>query len=728
MPVIILCILLFIACSEPAAPSNDAGGSADTVTDDDALVSDGMVCDLELTPPAAPTLPAPVDWGVCPDGWDDAADGEQRYCLPRVAAGCPAGTLPVIGEAECVQLCEEYDPPDGVALVDVAAGGDLQAAIDAAPDGAVVRIAAGKYPAPVTLKDRTLIIVGACPGEAALGGLSIDGGAVTVRGVAVRDAAGWAVSVTGNGRLTAERLYVTGGDPEEATGGIFLTDTAAVSLTDCAIEAVSHVGIRGSGKLDATRLLVRGVTSDAAVDRGKGMEFTDGAQAALGEVIVEDCTYGGLSVSGDAGGAGASLTAGLLVVRSTKPSPHTGKWGYGIAAIDHAALKLTRTLVSDNHAFGVAAMGIEGMSLGKAALADVIIADTHASDDDGLYPPRGLDIDNGITAELDRVAVLRSENIGMMLMGPLSADVPLTVTARDITVSDTVEEPFGLIDGQGIVLLNETEVTLERTLLENNRTFGLLVSVYEEGDYTTRLTARDLTVRGTRSQALDNGAGIGLGIYRHAAVTLDRTLVEGNRTAGVLVYGDESGGRDTTLTARDLTVRGTLGQAADGEHGIGVAVQYGARALFERASMEENRMYGVMALGESAGPDPMLTMREIAVRRTLPRDCLEFPGDCPFAPGVPIAHGLGVYSGATAAVGRMLFAENAHGLDVADGSVSSSCEAGYCVAFIGNEVAANGWDLPPGYDMAAALGKVCIEANGTLYSGDTAPVPGAVSP
>ncbi|HNT29294.1 MAG TPA: right-handed parallel beta-helix repeat-containing protein, partial [bacterium] len=370
---------------------------------------------------------------------------------------------------------------------------------------------------------------------------------------------------------------------------------------------------------------------------GKGIELNDGVQAILLETLVDECTYGGISVSGVDGGAGAALSADLLVVRGTGPSPNTGKWGYGIAAIDHAALKLTRVLVSDNRAFGVAAMGVEEKRLGTAELSEVLILDTRAADDDGLYPPRGLDIDNGVTASLERVAVLRSANVGVMLMGPLSPTVPLTVTARDLTVRDTVEEPFGRIDGQGIVLLNETDVTLERALIENNRAFGLLVSVYEEGDYTTHLTATDLTVRGTRPQALDDGAGIGVGVYRHAEVTLERALIEDNRTAGLLLYGAESGSCDATLTAKDLTVRGTTGQAADGEHGVGVAVQYGARAMFERALMEENRMYGVMVFGEGAGPEPMLDLKESTVRRTLPRDCLDSPAGCSFAPGVPIA-------------------------------------------------------------------------------------------
>lgn len=730
MPLLLLFIIIFSGCTEHAGSLTDTEETADAIVDN-GLTPDDTICDLGLMPPAAPMPPAPVDWGVCPEGWDEATDGEHRYCLPRVAADCPVGTMPVIGQSDCVAICDDAEPSEEAIVVDVAADGDLQTAIDAAPDGAVIRLAAGEY-VPVTLADREITIVGACPGEAALDGLSIDGGAVTARGIAVRDAAGWAVSVTGNGHLAATRLHITGGDPAEAMGGLFLTGTAAVSLIDCAIETVSHVGIRAAGEsvtLNAERLLVRGVTSDATVDRGKGAELNDGARATLTETLIDTCTYGGLSVSGVDGAAGAALSADLLVVRGIRSSPNTGKWGYGIAAIDQFELGLARTLVADNRAFGIAAMGVEEKRLGTVELSQVLILDTRASVAAENYPPRGLDIDNGVTASLERVAVLRSENVGVMLMGPLSAAVPLTVTAHDLAVSDTVEEPVGLIDGQGIVLLNETEVTLERVLIENSRTFGMLVSVYEAGDYTTRLTATDLTVRDTRPQAFDDGAGIGIGIYRHGEVTLERALVADNRTAGLLLYGDESGVCDVALRAKDLTVRGTTGQVADGEHGIGVAVQYGVRAEFERALIDGNRMYGVMVFGESAGPEPMLIMKESAVRRTLPRDCLTLPGDCSFAPGVPIAHGLGVYEGAMATVGRVLLADNAHGLDVAGGSVlADDCGAGPCVAFIGNDTAANGWDLPPGYDMATALETVCAEANGTLYAGDTAPVPGAVGP
>ncbi len=731
MPLLFLVIILFSGCAEHAGPLTDDDETVDTSVDD-ALTPDAPACDLGLTPPAVPTPPAPVDWGVCPDGWKAAEDSGHHYCLPLVAADCPAGTLPVVGSADCVKLCEDYEPPDGVSVVDVPAGGDLQTALDAAPDGAVIRIAAGDFTAPVTLNGRKLTFIGACPGETTLGGITVEGGAVTLRGVAVRDASGWGVAVGGDGRVTATRLHITGGGPE-AMGALFLTGTAAVSLADSSIEGTLHVGIRSAGegtKLEATRLLVRGVTSDATVDRGKGMEFNDGTQITLRETLIDVCTYGGISLSGVDGGAGAALSADLLVVRGTRSSPNTGKWGYGIAAIDQVELSLARTLVADNRAFGIAAMGIEEKRIGTADLSDVLIIDTQAAAAGDIYPPRGLDLDNGITAELERVAVLRSENVGMMLMGPLLATVPLTVRGRDITVADTAADPFGLIDGQGIVLLNETDVTLERTLIDNSLAFGLLVSVYEEGDYTARLTATDLTVRGTGPQAIDQSAGIGIGIYRHAEVALERVLIEGNRTAGVLVYGDEEGSCDTSFAAADLTVRDTAGQGADGEHGIGIAVQYGAVVSVERAQLERNRMYGVMAFGKSSCTRPMLELTEALVADTLPRDCLDLPGDCSFAPGVPIAHGLGVYSGASVVLKRVSLSGNASGLDISGAMVAAapSCGAALCTAYVGNDTAVNAWDLPEGYDPATALGALCGEDNGTLFSGDAAPVPEPVGP
>lgn len=741
VPFLFLVIIFFLGCSEHAASSHDTDETADA-SPDGVLTPDGVetsddeaLCDLGLTPPAAPALPAPVDWGICPDGWEDVADGKHRYCLPLIAADCPAGTMPIVGEADCVTICEDYEPPEGTTVVDVAAGDDLQTVIDTAPDGAVIRIAAGSY-APVTLNGRDLTLIGACPGETTLGGVTIEGCAVTMTGIAVRDAAGWGLMVTGEGSLTAERIHIVGGG-QTALGGLFLDGAASATLHDSSVEQTRHVGIRlctaevtgCAAQLTADRLLVRGVTSDATVDRGKGMEFNDGARGDLTGTLVENCTYGGISANGPETGGGVTLNTDLLVVRGTRSSPNTGKWGYGIASIDRTALTLKRTLVQGNRAFGIAAMGIEGEQIGTAKLTDVIIADTDAQEAAG-YPARGLDLDYALTVDLERVAVLYANNVGVMLMGPLSGEAPLTVTARDIAVSRTLADPFELIDGQGIVILNEADITLDRALIEDNSTFGLLVSVYEDAAYTTRLTASDLTVRGTRPQALDSAAGIGIGIYRHADVRLDRALVEENMTAGVLVYGDEEGSCDTAFAAADLTVRHTGGQATDGEHGIGIAVQYGAAASVERALVLANRMYGVMAFGENPCAAPALTLSESMVLDTLPRACLELPDDCPFAPGVPIAHGLGVYNGASAVVKRVSLSGNASGLDISGATITAdaSCGAAVCTAYVGNDTAVNAWDLPDGYDPATALGAACAEDNGVLFSGDAAPIPDPVSP
>jgi hypothetical protein len=201
-------------------------------------------------------------------------------------------------------------------------------------------------------------------------------------------------------------------------------------------------------------------------------------------------------------------------------------------------------------------------------------------------------------------------------------------------------------------------------------------------------------------------------------------------TAGMLVYGDEEGSCDTALTARDLTVRGTRGQAADGEHGIGMAFQYGVAATMVRASVDGNHMYGIMAFGKSPCAAPTLTLSESLISRTLPRECIERPDDCPFAPGVPMGHGLGVYAEAAVVVERIALAGNANGLDISGGRLDAAdaCGDSVCSAFVGNETAVNAWDLPDDYDTAGALGELCTAGNGALFVSETAPIPDPVSP
>ncbi|MEM9195573.1 MAG: hypothetical protein AAGF12_40780, partial [Myxococcota bacterium] len=121
-----------------------------------------------------------------------------------------------------------------------------------------------------------------------------------------------------------------------------------------------------------------------------------------------------------------------------------------------------------------------------------------------------------------------------------------------------------------------------------------------------RAALNDVIVRGVR----ENAAGdFGRGLHVEDAGTLNgqRILVDDCRELGV--YGSSAGAE---VVLADLIVRGTRPRIGDGAGGRGVQFQWGVTATIERAVLENNVGFGLMAAAEGT----VVTVRDVAILNT----------------------------------------------------------------------------------------------------------------
>jgi hypothetical protein len=166
----------------------------------------------------------------------------------------------------------------------------------------------------------------------------------------------------------------------------------------------------------------------------------------------------------------------------------------------------------------------------------------------------------------------------------VSADSNTEVTLTDVVVRDTQSQASDQHWGRGLHAQNGAQVTVERSVFDHNRDLG--ISVAKAG---TELTLSDVLVKDTQSRESDGQVGDGLRVQAGARATVQRTVFDGNRSAGI-------SGSGAALSLSDVVVAGTQPREADGEYGVGAAVLDGATFDVSASRFEGNRVAGILVL------------------------------------------------------------------------------------------------------------------------------------
>ncbi len=626
--------------------------------DDGAVADGGVTADAgveafsEPSPPAAPAPP-------CADGWSD--------CEPPAPGACPAGEVRFGDRAACVRLGSECpagdwpDPlPEGTGHVFVRAGatgtgtqaapfGSIEAGIRAAPSGGVVVVAPGVYDEALAIY-AGVSVVGACAAQTIVAPTGADYAAVEML---ERDASLEDVTV-------------------RAPPGGFAIDVAnTVSLRDVAVEGGTRIGlaVRQSGQLDATRVVIRGVTGEP--ESGFGVAVLSG-QATFHGLSITDCEGAAIVAEGE---GGLVDVTGLYAARVEQGRPEARV----VNALGGARVVARQSLIEEFDGAGFIAEQ-DGASI---LVEDTVVRRFGNEDGTGV----GAFVARG-PARIDVLRAEVSDGVGFGLVG---RDDPIGASLEDVRFVDlragTLNGGFGV----GWAGAATTELTLRRVAVERVEVSGITAG-------GGRCVLQDVALAGVGTVEAD--ARIAVGFGSGIEVTAERVSIVDAVGSALLV--DVGAG---PFAMRDLLIQSPRPRA---DSTFGRAVELQAAASIARARIAESFETGVYAtLGAS------VTLEDVHILDTRERVCAATT--CPQAPG---GHGILVDDGARLDARRFVIdgarlcgALVASGgeLDLADGEVRNA-SVGACVQV-------------DGYDTARLVDGVAFSENGINLDATTHALP-----
>lgn len=408
-------------------------------------------------------------------------------------------------------------------------------------------------------------------------GLLVDaGGVATITGVLVDRATETGLRVHRGGRATIRDLVVartiTDPDDHQSAFGIVVELAGVATAQRVVVSDTKSYGIilDGSGSeltVDDVAVLDTGSTEGSAT-YGVGAGAQAGAHLTLHGAVVERAHVAGLSV----GVAGATVDADDVVLRSIAADGR-GTAGAGVLAASGGVAHLRRVLVEQ------AIQGVRVESGASVDAEDVVLrtlagdpAFTAAGDGEGIAARNST-----ITAS--RVWIEHAGYFGVGVVGAGSGRF------TDVTVRACLGGLAG-DGGAGVVVQGGAAVEVTRARFEHNREVSANAA---EAGSSLRLT--DVSILETAPRSSDAALGRGIASQSGAAVEVERVLVRGSTSVGVIAL------TDATLSGTDLEIRDT--RAGEGGRfvgvGIGLDLQVRASATLRRVRIGESRGFGVKA-------------------------------------------------------------------------------------------------------------------------------------
>ena len=603
--------LLALACAcggEPAAkPQPGSGGSggsgANGGSGGERLCRAGQ---LELE---GSCIDAGLPTGGCgPGSWDDqgscqeagipasacaegfVADGDHGCAAVLPDEVCPSGTMATPGETACHELAPCGDPPWGLIPVESDSlyvdasyvGGDsdgsaakpwttVQQALVAAPPGALVAVAAGSYPGPMTI-DQPVRLWGRCPALVELTGtngnvLAVTAGAdhAEVHDLAVTGDVGWAaIAIHDASDVLVQGLWLHDTD---GSRGFDITEGAsaptAAILRDVLIERARVTSIMVWG---ADAVIERTVVRDTAGD-GAARALTVSSNTATGRAASGVVRASVFEHNGEIAAMCADAFCELegVVIRDTAPELSTGDEGLGLLVVEtpdwggDTVVQVRGSLIEGSHDTGILQYG------GDLDIDATVVRDTlpHEPSQERGWGVASLPPEPPAPTSLrvSRSLVERNHEAAILAVGA-EAVVQGTLMRETASTPASGRYGYGLVASDGLDEDDATALTLTGCAIVDNHDVGLLVAGSE-------VEVDGLWVRQTWPRPVDGSGGDGIQVARgfdgdRSLASIRGSLIEGSHTGGVSIYSAD-------VTLHQCVVRDTATDPASQHFGNGVA-------------------------------------------------------------------------------------------------------------------------------------------------------------
>lgn len=556
----------------------------------------------EPTPPAPPSLPR-LD--QCLPGWTTSQKDGLRVCEPGpvTAPRCPSGEGLWPGRGSCTPLgppCQgryasslpvgtpiRYVDPEATAGGDGSLGApfqSLQAALTAAPPGAVLALAQARFTERVTItEDRRLI--GACArgttlappfrdGQATLRltggrveledlsievdgiGVLVSGGAASLRGVElIGQGAGTGLSASG-ARLDLFQVRIHDVFFGVSVDGGDSTRLQAVSLEDLAGEGLSF------GQVSSL------VTDDLRVDRAFGSALSVRGSTWQGRGIWAREVANGIYLAD-------ATTASVADVVLTDLN------GAGVYAESAATLRAERLRIERYGSAGL----LFYQTPATVEVRDVLIRDGRGSI--GRPNGRAIEVFQAGNAKVERGLFLRAAAQGVFVRGQQAS-----VELYDVTVQQT-QPGNDLGFGPGIYVSDGGVVNGARIDLYANRGHGLIMD-------TGRMTVDDLLIRNTRPRSVDNGFGRGIELAGGARLESHRLKIVNSHSIGLYAFDGNTRAEVTDLAITGTSTSTCIGFSCNSGVSDGLVVGLSGAIEVDRFAIYDNGLYGVRFVNDES--------------------------------------------------------------------------------------------------------------------------------
>jgi hypothetical protein len=451
---------------EIEASAGGPGGGAPTECGDDAWRhEDGSCAQLPFLPGCPPgsyeldgeCAPAGVPASLCGDGFESDSTGGCVAIAPD--APCGDGMMAVLGETVCRAVAEcgqgtwgTIGTDSNTQFVDAnyTGGGNdgsqnapwvsIQAAVDAAADGAVVAIAAGTYVGNLDINGKAVRLWGRCPdmvdvvGTSQLG-IFIRGAAdgAELRGFAVRND-GIAIFIAAVQDVVFHEMWI-----HDVGSRALQLDTidgpASVTVRHSLIERASDVAVISFGGdvvLEASEVRdTRPKPDDDKFGRALAVQVDPDSGLRASALVTSTIVRNNRDVAIWASAASLTIENSWLV--DTQPRQSDGRNGVGIGSTAEAGgqstVNVRSSVIERQHHTGAYALG------SHISFDGVVIRDIEPQLSDGEFG-------RGVTVDTVEAGVRASLNMSRSLVSN-THQIGVAITAADVMIDKVLVRGVG---------------------------------------------------------------------------------------------------------------------------------------------------------------------------------------------------------------------------------------------------------------------------------------------